>query len=652
MNSPVSNSVHDMFSLSKLPLFAVLGLMVSLVQTVVAAPAPADTFSSAFQRADASGMIRVIVTLKDADTELKAIRENAQVGEANPIMRAGNMMSALEGKAKRRGAIARHQSKALKNLQSSSFRVGREFKNLPFVSMQVSRSALDALLSDPTVSVEVEKKFKPLLSSSVPLILGKPAVGEIDGYDPADENNSLRGSDWTVAILDTGIQKANPFIYDGVNNASRVVSEACYSQFGSHPNIGNPVTTCLDGAAKVSTDTDSGEPCDSSIPEFSDCNHGTLVAGVVAGNGDGTGNGNEINYDGVATGASLMSVKIFSYGEQGDARIVAYESDVIAGLDRVLTVHQEQQQPTNIQISSVLLAFGQEDPGGACSPASKSAFETAVEQLWAANIATIAASGNVASSSDLDFPACLSSVISVGASNVDDERWVVDATEGSNEGAGLTLYAPGVNITTPGIGGIVPAPPPTGTSFAAAHVAGAWAVIKKEYPAATVGEVKAKLTSTAAPVTDPTNGDAVTQAGRIQLDLALYPIGLTIVTKIVSAYGGAATVSDFNISVSPNIIFDWPNPQSTTGDSKLVTNVANTYTLAEDSLLGYENGAWSCIDGAGDPVQVSNDGAYDGADVDLIDGEVVICEITNTQIETSSFFIIPIPGGRSVIFGL
>src|SRR5258705_417618 len=107
------------------------------------------------------------------------------------------------------------------------------------------------------------------------LLLGAATHAAAGSADVARLRALASESGWVVAILDTGVHGAHPFL------AGKVVSEACYSAHGDCPN-GNDEQI---GAG-------AGETC-TYAPHT--CRHGTHVAGIAAGRGD--------DFSGVARGA-------------------------------------------------------------------------------------------------------------------------------------------------------------------------------------------------------------------------------------------------------------------------------------------------------------------------------------------------------------
>ncbi len=239
------------------------------------------------------------------------------------------------------------------------------------------------------------------------------------------------------------------------------------------------------------TGNDTGLPCEGSV-----CNHGTHVAGIVAGK------------NGVAPQAGIVAIKVTAYPENcGRMLPCAYliSSGILAGLDRAYELRNE------LNIASVNMSLGTGITWYGHCDGSDTGYIPLVKNLLSANIATVVASGNGSRTNGLSSPACLSETISVGASDKSD-----GVAKFSNISPILDLYAPGANITSSVPGGEMASF--NGTSMAAPHVAGAWAILKQAKPNATVDEVLMALQSTGYALTDARTGQIIP---RIQVDKAV-----------------------------------------------------------------------------------------------------------------------------------
>jgi hypothetical protein len=163
-----------------------------------------------------------------------------------------------------------------------------------------------------------------------------------------------------------------------------------------------------------------------------------------------------------------------------------------------------------------------------------------IGNLKAAGVATVISSGNGSERQAISVPACIAAAVSVGA--VDDDDSVASF---SNVGSELDLFAPGVGIlsSVPG-GGFASL---SGTSMAAPHVAGAWAVMRQANPLASVDEVLGLFVETGRPIFDGRSGGSITRP-RIRLGAALgieapLPVLLSISPAALRAESGAITLT-------------------------------------------------------------------------------------------------------------
>jgi hypothetical protein len=232
------------------------------------------------------------------------------------------------------------------------------------------------------------------------------------------------------------------------------------------------------------------------------------VAGIAAGNGATAGQ----TFSGIAKGASIMAVQVFSKftrdADCGGANtapcVLAYTSDIIAGLERVYALRAVHN------FSSVNLSLG----GGQFSaPCDGAAAKPIIDTLRSVRIATVVASGNNGSTNSLSSPGCISSAVSVGATTKGD---VVSSF--SNVATFMSVFAPGSSITSSvlgdGFGSM------SGTSMATPHVTGAFALLKQASPGATVDQMLGALQTTGVPTTDTRTNGTVTKP-RIRIAHAL-----------------------------------------------------------------------------------------------------------------------------------
>lgn len=362
-----------------------------------------------------------------------------------------------------RGAIARARNGLAADLAGRPHRVTRSYRALPLLALEAPAAALEALARSPYVlRVSADDLHAPLLDVSAPLVQADQAVAI--GAD---------GGGQAIVVIDTGVDAAHP------NLAGKVVAEACFAA-----GAVGPAGDCPNGSG-LQTGPGAGTYCTWS----DECFHGTHVAGIAAGEGP--------SYDGVATGADVISIQVgsrftsaTSCGESPVPCVRSYESDVIAALEEVY-----EELRFGHAIAAVNLSLGGDAwTSQAACDADNGAWKAVIDLLRAAGIATVAASGNDGLADAISEPACVSSAVSVGATNDagNPRSW-------ANRAPFLSLWAPGTSIRAPDYGttGYLSA---SGTSMAAPHVAGAFAILRGVVPAAGVGELLAALQATGAPV--------------------------------------------------------------------------------------------------------------------------------------------------------
>jgi subtilisin family serine protease len=332
----------------------------------------------------------------------------------------------------------------------------RRFETIPYLSMVVTPSELRRLVADGRVTtIQEDVAVPPTLLDSIPLIKADRAHARgIDG----------RGV--TVAVLDTGVDLKHPMFGD------RIKAGACFSS--TVP--GDSVSVCP-GGVQSSTEKRSGKNCAVSI--FG-CDHGTHVASIAVGDGDGR--------KGVAPGANLIAVQVFSRFDNPDdcgsapaPCVLSFNTDQISGLERVFKLRKK------FTIASINMSLGGGQFFAACD-GNNPAFTAIVEKLRGKGIATAIASGNNGFDGSISSPACVSAAVAVGSTTKDDF-----VSSFSNHSELVDLLAPGSFITAAVPGGIGTK---SGTSMATPHVAGAFAVLKQAKLDADVTAIEQALKDT------------------------------------------------------------------------------------------------------------------------------------------------------------
>jgi subtilisin family serine protease len=348
------------------------------------------------------------------------------------------------------------------------------FVTLPYVAAEVARGQIQAIASHPLVAaIDEDLIWKSALHESVPRIAAPPMWQS--GYD---------GGGWTVAIVDTGVDGDHRLL------AGKVRGEACFSTTGSSSSSLCP------GGGSTSVGAGAGRPCPLDV---GGCDHGTHVAGIAAGRDD------QSRTYGAAPGASLLAVQVFSRFDDASLCLPAsapcaltYTSDFARGLDYVMN----QAGAGNVnRIAAANLSIAGTNYSSACDNApGMPAVKAAIDNLRSIGVPTVIAAGNDGNPGAISAPACISSSVSVGAT--DDSSDQLSAF--SNRDPDLGVLAPG---------SVIYSSLPNnsygfwqGTSMAAPHVSGAWAILKQVQPSASTGAILTALRSTGRKVSDSASG--------------------------------------------------------------------------------------------------------------------------------------------------
>ena len=367
--------------------------------------------------------------------------------------------------AYRRAGLANLKQAALSGIENVTVLATWEYLGAGLLLVE-TEAALQALLARPEVIRLHANEVEYELNSDESLVMiGQDVVAAHAGNAPA-----LLGEGSVVAILDTGVNYLDPF-------------------FGcTEPGV--PADCPVIEYEKFAGDPDEG------LDPFG---HGTTVSAIVHL---------------VAPKAKLVVADVLG----GTNRI----SDTVAGMNWLI-----QKKVGGINIVAVNFSFGvssgfspdhpwhlSQEECEASGLASKLA-----ELMTEYEIQPIAASGNQGMTPSQQFregltdPACVAGVVSVGSVYDEDlgndypaGTFCVDPTANEDQvscfsqtATFLSLLAPGAAIDTPHA---LSGDHTVGTSFAAPHVSGAWAVLRAVFPDDMRHQTLERLTRTGRDVND------------------------------------------------------------------------------------------------------------------------------------------------------
>ena len=366
----------------------------------------------------------------------------------------------------------------------SALRVIHTFRALPYLALELSFEGMVFLSSLPEVlDIREDVPVGPIdppatmrsdgarLNESIPLI----------GADVAWAQG-FTGAGWFVAVLDTGIRNTHEFF------TGKTIVEACFSADGHCPDGGTSMVG--PGAAAHFEST------------YAYYDHGTHVTGIAAGRNE--------DYAGVARESDIVAVQIYSRfpAEEcgGTPCVMSYTSDQILGLDHVYSLRSTHS------IAAVNMSLGD---GRHSSPCDDDPRKEAVDNLRAVGIPTVIATGNNRYCGEVNAPACISTAVAVGASTKADAM----ASFSNWHETMQDLFAPGHVILSAGGWSDSTYFPASGTSMAAPHVTGAWALLKQARPDFDLDEEYEALVSTGLPVMTGCGGGATLP--RVRIDEAI-----------------------------------------------------------------------------------------------------------------------------------
>lgn len=407
----------------------------------------------------ASGTVRVVVRLDLDGVTNGEIEKSVRQRETRAAMKA-RIARAIEA------AIADH------GLASARAGKGRpaitRMTTAPAFAVTLTAAELDHLAGDSRVlSIEHDRPMVRHLDVTLPLI-GMPDVQALGGT----------GGGRAIAIIDDGIQRSHTFL-----GTWRLISgvEACFLDTNDCPDGSN---------GQIGLGAGEAAP---------DARHGTHVAGIALGN-----RASGAPLKGVATAAQVIPINIFGPNDTTSFSAIQRAFEYIEELAFWL-------DGTNpLQIAAVNMSVGGGSARGHCDGESNMALlKPVVDNLRAKGILSVVSAGNSYTTGAMSYPACLSSFVSVAA------------TDRSGRVASYTSISPTTDLFAPGgeFGGdcVMSSVPQhayaalCGTSMAAPHVAGAIAVLRQKAPAASACRIEDALKGSGSATVDTRLGGVSTK---------------------------------------------------------------------------------------------------------------------------------------------
>ena len=527
--------------LSKLLVLFVILLFVPgmTLNNVLADPGKTQDRENLLAKASNEGFVKVIVHLDVPDIEQLTTAACAfNTGVDHPLGEMGNADDALSGR------IFTTASNCISRFDGFPHKVSHIYKSVPFMALDVSSESLQELESMPEVlSIgedipvmlpDYEETNPPTLNNTTNI------VGAKDAWDC-----DITGKGWKVAILDTGIRNTHNWFKWTEDGTAKTITERCYSNSSHCPN-GNTTDSGAGSAAHYPSDHNSYD-------------HGTHVAGIAAGNDTGDASSTATGNFGVAPGADIIAINVFSkfsgIADCGGAIaavkcVKSFSSDQIAALDW-LFANRAAHKIASVNMS---LGGGKFGTSAACE-VGRAAIKTSIGNLFGAGIPTCIAAGNDGFCDGVGAPGCLSNAYTVGASDDSDKEasfnnWDKDIND---------VWAPGVSILSSTGGSNSSTASWNGTSMATPHVAGAFALMKQNDPSSTIVPNMSKLDSTGVAVTG-TNKSTACAGGlsknRIQVDKAMEIDGCADIGFTIDDTGSmGGEIDDVSAGLSAYISF-------------------------------------------------------------------------------------------------
>jgi subtilisin family serine protease len=503
------------------------------------------------------------------------VREAIQAGGSAPVMVTFEVVG--QSRLDHRGPVdlpalrrnvAAAQGAVLDGLPAAGLRIGKRFDAVPAIAGVIDTEAmLDRLARHPlVVGIHLDVGGTGTLANSVPFI-------------GADQRHALGndGEGVIVAVLDTGADTDHPDLSDDIGTA-----QAC---FGDNNSAIDGVGFCPNGSDRQ---TGAGAAED-------DAGHGTHTTGIVTSAGT-------VSSPGVAPGANIVPIKVLN--NCSFSGCFSAFSEIVAAWNYIIN---NNTAGANLGVQVINMSLGTSTQYAGSCDATFPAAAAAVATLRSIGITPFASAGNN-SGTLMGAPACLSGVVSVGATdNADNVAGLSDNNSTTD------IFAPGVNVVSLAIGGGTTTA--SGTSMASPHAAGCAALLIESGEATTPNAIETRLETSSFTVSD--NGNTYPRIDCRPL------LGTVVIRKATDPAG--RTGFTFQQDVASPAAFTLDDGQ----DETFADVEPGTYTVSEDAAAFFSLTGLSCTES-----QISNSSVSLGtrtATIVVDPDETVECTFTNSD---------------------
>jgi subtilisin family serine protease len=367
--------------------------------------------------------------------------------------------------------------------------VDATWPTIPYVALTVDAEGLKRLEASAMVARVDRLDQRAHLTGSVDcnpadVCDGDPRIDLGLGTLPV----GIDGTGWNVVVLDTGFDTTGVL-------AGRVTDSACFTN-------GQCVCGTVAGTANSCTAPSAANAGCGTNPA-ANCGHGTAVASIIT---------NATGAPGIAPGARLLPIRVFGNGD-ADFRMV----DLLSAVSHVSTAWTGEYKIAAVNLSLELTDTKGKIPHWSNQEKCRTwgegtkALWMLVDELRAKGIPVVVSAGNEGLSTRVGSPACLSNVVSVGGATPSTASCCVWSQ--TNMASFLTVMAPSHCVAVPITSSSVVYP--DGTSFAAPAVAGAYALLRQETPAATLASLTSGMRGSAMTCTSDTTDSTPKRSGKL-----------------------------------------------------------------------------------------------------------------------------------------